>query len=89
VVHLLRSNGVKVPVTLHLSTHDDGERLQHVVRVTPSSDAAAMDRARLVLGVDGSGIITRVNPGPSRALFGCSPQVGCVRAEGAFVHQDA
>jgi hypothetical protein len=76
VVHLLRSNGVRVPVTLQLSTHDDGEHVQHTVRVTPSSDEAAMDRAQLVLGVDGDGVITRVNPGATRALFGFNPQVG-------------
>lgn len=29
MVDLLRANGVKVPVTLHMTTHDDGERVQH------------------------------------------------------------
>ncbi|KAI8467685.1 MAG: hypothetical protein J3K34DRAFT_523567 [Monoraphidium minutum] len=57
VVHLLRSNGVKVPVTLQLATHDDGERVQHVVRVTPSSDTVQMDRLRLVLALDEAGHI--------------------------------
>ncbi|KAI8474715.1 MAG: hypothetical protein J3K34DRAFT_518018 [Monoraphidium minutum] len=75
VVHLLCANGVKVPVTLQISTHDDGERLQHVVRVTPSSDAECLDRQRLVLGVGESGAVLSVNPGAAKALFGFQPQM--------------
>lgn len=29
VVQLLRANGVKLPATLTMTTHDDGERVQH------------------------------------------------------------
>ncbi|GBF97004.1 hypothetical protein Rsub_09801 [Raphidocelis subcapitata] len=73
VVHLLRSNGVKVPVTLALSTHDDGERLQHVVRITPSSDEVQLDRQRMVLRLAPDGRVESVNPGATRALFGFNP----------------
>lgn len=33
VVHLQHANGSKVPVTLQLSNHDDGEHMQHVIKV--------------------------------------------------------
>jgi hypothetical protein len=74
VVHLLRSNGVRVPVTLQLSTHDDGERLQHVVRVAPSSDEVQLDRQRLVLTLGLDGRVAAVNPGATKSLFGFNPK---------------
>ncbi|GBF92718.1 hypothetical protein Rsub_05087, partial [Raphidocelis subcapitata] len=74
VVHLLRSNGVKVPVTLSIAQHDDGERVQHIVKVLPSNEAARLDSQRLVLAVGESGAVLSVNPGASRALFGFPPQ---------------
>jgi hypothetical protein len=33
VVHLQHANNSKVPVTLQLSQHDDGEHMQHVIKV--------------------------------------------------------
>lgn len=33
VVHLMHANNSKVPVTLQLSQHDDGEHMQHVIKV--------------------------------------------------------
>jgi len=74
VVHLLRSNGVKVPVTLTLSTHDDGERLQHVVRVRASSDEVQLDRQRMVLSMGADGRVVAVNRGATKSLFGFNPR---------------
>ena len=75
MVQLLRANGARVPVTLTLSTHDDGERVQHVVRVVPSSEAARLDGQRLVMRVNQDGIVVGVDDGPTKALFGFPPQV--------------
>jgi hypothetical protein len=36
-VHLVHANNSKVPVTLQLSQHDDGDHIQHVVRVRHST----------------------------------------------------
>jgi hypothetical protein len=33
VVHLMHANTSRVPVTLQLSQRDDGERVQHVIKV--------------------------------------------------------
>lgn len=74
-MHLLRANGVKVPVTLRLTTHDDGDHIQHVVRVTSASEAERLDRQRMVLSVGESGTIVAINPGATKALFGFHPQV--------------
>jgi hypothetical protein len=74
VVHLLRANGIKVPVTLSIAQHDDGERVQHIVKVFPSNEAARLDSQRLVLTVGESGTVLAVNAGASRALFGFLPQ---------------
>lgn len=76
VVYLLRANGTRVPVTLRMSAHDDGEHVQHVVRVVPSSEAERLDRQRLVLGVGETGIVLSVNPGATKGIFGFNPQVG-------------
>jgi hypothetical protein len=82
VVHLLRSNGVRVPVTLRMSTHDDGEHVQHVVRVVPASEAERLDRQRLILGVGEDGEVVSVNPGATTELFGFDPQVRCAQSAG-------
>lgn len=37
VVHLVAANNSKVPVTLQLSQHDDGDHIQHVIRVSEIS----------------------------------------------------
>jgi hypothetical protein len=37
VVHLQHANNSKVPVTLQLSQHDDGEHMQHVIKVSGDS----------------------------------------------------
>jgi predicted methyltransferase len=79
VVHLLRANGVRVPVTLHMTQHDDGERVQHVVKVQPSSEGERLNLQRLVLSVGESGTVLAVNEGASKVLFGFAPQVGCCR----------
>ena len=33
VVHLLSANGARLPVTLQISAHDDGEHVKHIVKV--------------------------------------------------------
>jgi hypothetical protein len=33
VVHLLHASSQKVPVTLQISQHDDGEHMKHIVKV--------------------------------------------------------
>jgi len=79
IVHLLRANGIKVPVTVDITQHDNGERVSHVVRIEPSSESARLDSQRLVLGVGESGSVVAVNPGAAKSLFGFQPQslVGC------------
>lgn len=41
VVHLLRANGVKLPVKIAVNNHDDGERMQY----------GAAGRWRAVVGI--------------------------------------
>jgi hypothetical protein len=52
VVHLLHANNSKVPVTLSLSQHDDGDHLQHVVRVVPASEGLLLNQQRLELSLN-------------------------------------
>jgi hypothetical protein len=75
VVHLLRSNGSKVSVTLQLSQRKDGDHLLHVVRISPSSDAARLDIQRIVLDVDQGGRVSRVSLGTTKTVFGFEPEV--------------
>ena len=75
MVHLLRSNGSRAPVTLSLLSHDDGEQIQHVVRVAPSTEAARLDAQRMVMTIDKEGRVANVATGPTKALFGFNPQV--------------
>lgn len=86
VVYMMRANGTKLPVTLQLSTHDDGDRVQHVVRVLPSSEADRLDRQRLVLGVGEGGVVVSVNPGAPKSLFGFAPQALVGRKLSSFVN---
>mgnify|MGYP001808149761 CR=1 FL=1 len=58
-----------------MSTHDDGEHIQHVVRVMPSSEAERLEGQRMVLSVGESGTVVSVNSGAARAMFGFQPQV--------------
>lgn len=40
VVHLIDASNNKVPVTLQMSQHDDGEHMQHVIKVREAGAAA-------------------------------------------------
>jgi hypothetical protein len=75
VVHLVHRLGACVPVTLQMSTYDDGDRVQHIVRALPSSERERLDRQRLVLTLGEAGAVEAVNPGASKAVFGFDPQV--------------
>jgi hypothetical protein len=86
VVHLLRANGARVPVTLSMAQHDDGERVQHIVKVTPSSEGERLNQQRLVLSVGESGTVVDLDGSAGRGLFGFAPQVrGLGSAGGALV----
>jgi len=74
VVHLLRANGAKVPVTLQMSSYEDGDRAQHVVRVLPATEGGRLDRQRVVLSVGEGGTVMGVNAGASKVLFGFAPE---------------
>lgn len=73
VVQLLHANGSRVPAVLHLSTHDDGDKTQHVIKVVPASAAQAADHQRLELSLNHRGVVLAVNAGASKALFGLQP----------------
>ena len=83
---MLRANGTRLPVTLQLSTHDDGERVQHVVRVAPATEADRLDRQRLVLGVGEGGVVLTVNPGAPKSLFGFAPALLVGRRLSSFIN---
>ncbi|GFR51586.1 hypothetical protein Agub_g14007 [Astrephomene gubernaculifera] len=73
VVHMVNSNGVNVPVRLHITTKDDpvSGRVDHVIQVT-KVDTAAQSRyrdKRLVLTVSLDGTVLSVDQ-PHAALFG-------------------
>eukprot|EP00883_Tetradesmus_obliquus_P002715 jgi/Sobl393_1/12921/SZX78204.1 len=86
VVHLQHANGSKVPVTLQLSNHDDGEHMQHVIKVLPASEAQLLDQQRLELQLNHRGVVLAVNPGTSKAMFGFAPQELVGRRLAAFVN---
>jgi hypothetical protein len=73
-VHLLRANGAKLAVRATITTHEDGEHVRHVVRVTPAAEDTVLDQQRLVLTLGAGGTITAVNAGATKALFGFKPQ---------------
>eukprot|EP00775_Hariotina_reticulata_P009112 gene9112-9281_t len=86
VVHLLHAKGTRLPVTLQMSQHDDGERMQHAIKVIPATEAQSLDQQRLELQLNHKGVVLSVNEHASKAIFGFEPACLLGRPLAAFIN---
>eukprot|EP00775_Hariotina_reticulata_P001355 gene1355-1696_t len=86
VVHLCHANTTRVPVTLQLSQRDDGDRMQHVIKVIPASEVQLLDQQRVELKLNHKGVVLGVNEHASKLVFGFAPTCLVGRQLSSFIN---
>lgn len=86
VVHLLSANGSKVPVTMQMTSHDDGQEIKHIIKVREGAgcrgagqprEGAPPAAERSVTGTASAAHIMRGLSGPQTPVMGSNR---CARA---------
>jgi hypothetical protein len=75
VVHFSTHSGSTVPVRLDISSHEQDDQMEYVVKVTPASDEESQSELALELVLAPDGTVQEVVPSATAAVFGFKSEV--------------